>query len=157
MESIFPTNANLTELKGKTVIITGAAGGIGAETARNYHSHGANVVLADLERMRSSAEAVIASLTEPSRATFNAVDILDWAQMRDLFRSSKERFSSVDIVIANAGVMESSQVLESEEVDGCGELKEPLEAYKVIDINLKGTLNSESEFPESCEILTGSG
>ncbi|EXJ70201.1 uncharacterized protein A1O5_06269 [Cladophialophora psammophila CBS 110553] len=142
MRSIALTNAHLEELKGKTVIVTGAAGGIGGETARTYHSHGSNVVLADLEQMRSFAEAVMASLSEPSRAMFVPVDILDWAQMTSLFRSTKERFGSVDVVVANAGVMESRPVLESNEVDENGDLKEPAEAYKVIDINLKGTLNT---------------
>lgn len=143
MKSITLTNSSLNELKGKTVIVTGAAGGIGAATARIYHSHGANVVLTDLERMRTSAEAIVTSLDEPARATFIPVNILDWAQMTYLFRSTKEKFGRIDVVVANAGVMESSQVLESRDVDENGDLKEPTEAYKVIDINLKGTLNSK--------------
>jgi NAD(P)-dependent dehydrogenase (short-subunit alcohol dehydrogenase family) len=143
MKPIIPTNANLEELNGKTVIVTGAGGGIGAATARYYHSHGANVVLADLEQMRSSAEAVVASLAESVRATFIAVNILDWGQMNSLFRLAKEKFGTIDVVVANAGVMESSLVLESQEVDETGDLKEPTEAYKVLDINVKGTLNSQ--------------
>lgn len=135
--------ASLEELKGKTVIVTGAAGGIGAATARTYHDHGANVVLADLEQTRSTANSVVASFSEPARALFVPVDILDWAQMTHLFRLTREKFGSIDIVVANAGVMESSQVLESEDVDDQGDLEEPKEAYRVIDINLKGTLNSE--------------
>lgn len=135
--------ASLEELKGKTVIVTGAAGGIGAATARAYHDHGANVVLADLEQMRSTANVVVASLSESARALFVPVDILDWTQMTRLFRLTKEEFGSVDIVVANAGVMESSQVLETEEMDDNGDLEEPKEAYRVIDINLKGTLNSK--------------
>lgn len=145
MKSITPTSEHLEELRNKTVIVTGAAGGIGAATAKFYHSHGANVVLADLERMRSSAEAVVASLREPARATFIPVDILDWAHMNSLFRSTKERFGSIAVVVANAGTMESTQVLENEEVDENGDLREPTESYNVIDINLKGTLNSKSE------------
>lgn len=145
MKSISPTNANVDELKGKTVIVTGAASGIGAESAKTYYNHGANVVLADLERMRSPAEAMIASLAESARARFIPVNILDWAQMTNLFRSTKNTFGSVDVVVANAGVMESSQILEDRDVDENGDLKEPSEAYKVIDINLKGTLNSRSE------------
>jgi NAD(P)-dependent dehydrogenase (short-subunit alcohol dehydrogenase family) len=143
MKLITPTNTHFDELKGKTVIVTGAAGGIGAATARLYHSHGANVVLADLERMRSSAEAVIASLSEAPRATFIPVNIADWGEMTKLFRLTKKKFGSVDIVVANAGIMESSSVLESQEVDEIGDLKEPTDAYRVIDTNLKGTLNSK--------------
>jgi NAD(P)-dependent dehydrogenase (short-subunit alcohol dehydrogenase family) len=143
MKSITLTNAHFGELKGKTIIVTGAAAGIGAATARVYHSHGANVVLADLEEMRSSAETVVACLSEPARATFIPVNIVDWGEMTMLFRSTKEKFGSVDVVVANAGIMESSSVLESQEVDENGELKEPTEAYRVIDTNLKGTLNSK--------------
>ena len=40
--------------------------------------------------------------------------------------------------------MESSSVLESQEVEENGDLKELPEAYGVIDTNLKGTLNSKS-------------
>ncbi|KIW88698.1 uncharacterized protein Z519_10744 [Cladophialophora bantiana CBS 173.52] len=131
MRSIALTNVNLEELKGKTVIVTGVTGGIGGETARTYHNHGSNVVLADLEQMRSFAEAVMASFSEPSRAMFVPVDILDWAQMTSLFRSTKERFGSVNVVVANAGVMESRPVLESNEADENSHLKEPVEAYKL--------------------------
>ncbi|OQV09895.1 hypothetical protein CLAIMM_13972 [Cladophialophora immunda] len=147
MHEIIPSNAHLDELQGKTVIITGAAGGIGAATARIYHSYGANVVVADLEHMRSAGEALVASLAKSTpapapRAMFVAVDILDWAQMVSLFRATKNHFGRIDVVVANAGVMESSLLLESDDVDANGEPKEPVEADRVIDINLKGTFNT---------------
>lgn len=145
MKSITFTQANHEELRGKTVIVTGAAGGIGAATAKSYHDYGANVVLTDLEQARVSAENVISSLNDSTRATFIPVDITNWTQMTALFRSAKEKFGSIDVVVANAGVMESKQVLENDEVNENGDLIEPAEAYKVIDVNLKGTLNSESE------------
>lgn len=62
--------------------------------------------------------------------------------MRALFRETKSRFGQVDIVVANAGLMESNGFYEFEE-DENGELKEPLEAYRIVDVNLKGTMNSE--------------
>lgn len=45
----------LKNLAGKTVIITGGANGIGAETVRFFNSHEANTVIADLERTRADA------------------------------------------------------------------------------------------------------
>lgn len=149
MTSIELNSALLEELRDKTVIVTGAAGGIGAETVRLFNTHGANVVVADLERTRSSAEALIASLPAPTRARFGPVDITNWVQMKQLFRQAVDEFGSVDVVVANAGVMESASVLDTPPTPDGGsddDLEEPSEAYRVIDINLKGTLNSEYRF-----------
>ncbi|KAF3036269.1 hypothetical protein E8E12_000136 [Didymella heteroderae] len=125
----------------KTVIVTGGAGGIGAQTIRTFHAHGCNVVIADLSFAKDAATSLIASLSETSRALFHETDITDWQSMRSLFRTSKERFGQVDIVIANAGLMESRDFFNFEE-DENGELKDPKEAHKVIDVNLKGSMNT---------------
>lgn len=125
----------------KTVIVTGGAGGIGAQTIRTFHAQGCNVVIADLPFARDAAEALISSLPDASRALFHETDITNWETMRSLFRASKERFGQVDIVIANAGLMESKGFFDFDE-DEDGELEEPTEAYKIIDVNLKGSMNS---------------
>jgi NAD(P)-dependent dehydrogenase (short-subunit alcohol dehydrogenase family) len=126
----------------KTVIVTGGAGGIGAQTIRSYHTAGCNVVIADLPFAKDAAETLISSLSDSERTMYHATDITNWEIMRTLFRETKKRFGQVDIVIANAGLMESKQFFDFEE-DESGELKEPTEAYKVVDVNLKGTMNSE--------------
>jgi NAD(P)-dependent dehydrogenase (short-subunit alcohol dehydrogenase family) len=72
---------------------------------------------------------------------YHPTDITNWASMQSLFRETKSRFGQIDIVIANAGLMESEPFFDFEE-DSQGELTEPTEAYKVIDVNLKGTMNS---------------
>jgi NAD(P)-dependent dehydrogenase (short-subunit alcohol dehydrogenase family) len=125
----------------KTVIVTGGAGGIGAQTIRAFHAHGCNVVIADLSFAKDAAESLIASLPEPSRALYHETDITEWQAILGLFRATKEKFGQIDIVIANAGLMESRDFFDFEE-DANGELKEPKEASKSIDVNLKGTMNS---------------
>ncbi|KAL1797628.1 hypothetical protein ACET3X_004234 [Alternaria dauci] len=127
--------------KPKTVIITGAANGIGAETARTYHIHGCNIVVADLPSSKEAANTLISSLAEPSRAIYHPTDIVSWSDMQSLFRETKKTFGQVDIVVANAGLMESSGFFEFEE-DEQGELMEATEAGKIIDVNLKGTMNT---------------
>lgn len=129
--------------RSKTVIVTGGAGGIGAQTIRTFHAHGCNVVIADLSFAKDAAESLISSLSESSRALFHETDITDWQAMRSLFRTTKEKFGQIDIVIANAGLMESKGFFDFEE-DENGELKEPKEAYKIIDVNLKGSMTSTS-------------
>ncbi|EXJ94485.1 hypothetical protein A1O1_02881 [Capronia coronata CBS 617.96] len=142
MEAITLNPALLQKLASKTAIITGAAGGIGSETARLFVAHGANVVIADLAQTRPAAEKVIASLSDPSRAIFVPANTLDWEQMKALYKTAIERFGSVEVVVANAGVMEGHPVLDADRVDETGDPVEPKEAYRVIDINVKGTLNT---------------
>ena len=136
------TSFKLSNGKPRTVIVTGGAGGIVAQTIRSYHSAGCNVVIADLPFAKDNAEALISSLSNPSRAMFHPTDIVNWDDMRALFRETQKRFGQVDVVIANAGLMESKGFFDFEE-DDAGELKEPTEAYKIIDVNLKGTMNSK--------------
>jgi NAD(P)-dependent dehydrogenase (short-subunit alcohol dehydrogenase family) len=126
----------------KTVIVTGGAGDIGAQTIRSYHSAGCNVVIADLFFARDAAEKLISELSDSHRAVFHPADITNWSDMQSLFRETRKRFGQVDIVIANAGMMESKGFFDFEE-DDAGDLREPTEAYKVIDVNLKGTMNSK--------------
>jgi len=139
MASIPQNPGYLSDLHSKTAIITGGAGGIGAETVRLFHEHGANVVIADLPFARASAELLVASLS--SRVVFIPTDISDWKSMLSLFAQAKKKFGTIEIVVANAGLMETRHFYDFE-LDESGDLKESIESSTVIDVNLKGTMNS---------------
>ncbi|KAF2106148.1 hypothetical protein BDV96DRAFT_508419 [Lophiotrema nucula] len=126
----------------KTVIVTGGAGGIGAQTIRTYHSHGCNVVIADLPISKDAAETLISSLPDPNRAMYYPTNIVDWVNMREMFKAVVKSFGQVDVVVANAGMMESENFYDFE-FDEEGELKEPRGAYRTVDVNLKGTMNNK--------------
>jgi NAD(P)-dependent dehydrogenase (short-subunit alcohol dehydrogenase family) len=128
-------------VKDKIAIVTGAAGGIGAETVRVLHQNGAKVVLADLPVSQAAAQSVIASLSDPEGAHFIPANISKWDEMQALFKAAIKIFGRVDIVVANAGLMESKPFFEFE-TDETGDLKEPVESHRIIDVNLKGTMNS---------------
>lgn len=133
----------LASLAGKTALISGAAGGIGTAIVQLFVKHGANVVLTDLEHSRKAAEALIESLEgSGSQAVFIPANTLVWRDMKDLFKGAVEKFGRLDIVVANAGLMESSATLDMSLVDDHGDLREATDAAKVIDVNIKGTLNS---------------
>lgn len=146
MASVSFSTSFLEDLPHKTVIVTGGANGIGAQTVLLMHRYGANVVIADLPSTRSASEAIITSLPaqDQDRMLFVAANTVVWADMTNLFARSIERFGGVQIVIANAGVMESKSFFDFDDLDEKGELREPTEAYRVIDVNLKGTMNSMS-------------
>jgi NAD(P)-dependent dehydrogenase (short-subunit alcohol dehydrogenase family) len=133
----------LSQSTDKTVLITGAARGIGAATARLFNDHRANVILADLTHLKIAAEEVIQTLAHPDRAVFFPANIVNWSELTACFEDAITKFGGVDIVIANAGIMESHPVLDLDAVDENGRLLENEEAGRVIDVNLKGTLNSK--------------
>ncbi|KAH7129194.1 3-hydroxyacyl-CoA dehydrogenase type-2 [Dactylonectria macrodidyma] len=141
MHQLDPSPSLLENIQGQTVIITGSARGIGAATAAVFNQHGANVVIADLPHLGDSAEALIKSLEHPEKAIFISTNIIEWKQMVHLFEETITKFGKVDIVVANAGIMESNMVLDVQ-LDQEGKPMESTEAIKVLDVNLKGTFNT---------------
>jgi NAD(P)-dependent dehydrogenase (short-subunit alcohol dehydrogenase family) len=85
----------------KTVLITGAAGGIGAAAARALQARGANVALADLDPGAASA---LARELGDDRALALTVDVTDTAALADAVDRTVDRFGSLDVVFANAGI-----------------------------------------------------
>lgn len=142
MRQLQPSPQLLSSLKNKTAIITGSGRGIGAATATLFNRHGANVVITDLPGLQPQANALIESLSYPSQALFVPANVIIWKDMVQVFKEAVQAFGKVDIVVANAALMESRPVLETE-VDADGEPVECEEANRVVDVSLKGVLNSE--------------
>ncbi|MCB9727185.1 MAG: SDR family oxidoreductase [Deltaproteobacteria bacterium] len=88
------------DLTGRTAIITGAAGGIGAAAARLFVRKGAQVMLVDREE--ASLSDVAAPLGE--HAAWFVADVSDEEQARAYVAACAERFGGVDILFANAGI-----------------------------------------------------
>ena len=85
-------------LNAKTVIVTGAASGIGAALARRFALAGANVVVADLDLVAA----------EKTAAEFAGVgfrcDVTNEEDVQALVRSTESRFGPVDLFCSNAGI-----------------------------------------------------
>ena len=88
------------DVNGRTVFITGAARGIGAETARRLHAKGANVALVGLEPERLEASA--AQLGD--RVIAIEADVTDFEALERAVAVTVERFGGIDVGIANAGI-----------------------------------------------------
>ncbi|MGR3715011.1 MAG: SDR family oxidoreductase [Shimia sp.] len=115
----------MSNVSGKTVMITGASRGIGESAARLFAEAGANVVLT--ARSRTAIDAIAAEIGE--RALAVTCDVADYAQVEAATEAAVARFGSVDILINNAGVVEPISHLDQ---------SVPAEWGQVIDINLKG-------------------
>ncbi len=89
----------MSDFSGKTVIVTGAASGFGAEMVRKFAASGANVVVADLN---------LAGAKEIADGVANAIaveiDVADEAQNRAMAEAAVDAFGRIDVVCANAGV-----------------------------------------------------
>lgn len=89
--------------KDKVVIVTGAASGIGAATARRFSAEGARVALID--RDRTNLETVAQELP-PDRTTHHVVDVSDSAAVEAMVSAVVSRFGGLDVMINNAGIHE---------------------------------------------------
>lgn len=94
------TQAPTYDIRGRTAFVTGAARGIGAETARRLHGKGANVALVGLEPER--LHALAAQLGE--RAIALEADVTDLAALEQAVAATVERFGGIDVGVANAGI-----------------------------------------------------
>lgn len=86
-------------LEGKTVLLTGAARGLGAAEARLFAQHGANVVLADIrdEEGRELAGQI-------PRASYSHLDVGDEAAWQGVVEATVIKFDRIDILVNNAGI-----------------------------------------------------
>jgi NAD(P)-dependent dehydrogenase (short-subunit alcohol dehydrogenase family) len=115
---------NTWSLQGRTVLITGAARGIGAEAARRLSARGAQVSLAGLEP--EELERVAADCG-PGAAWFEC-DVTDPESLEAAVQGTVERFGGIDCVIANAGIASAGTV----------RLVDPEAFERVIAVNLVG-------------------
>jgi NAD(P)-dependent dehydrogenase (short-subunit alcohol dehydrogenase family) len=86
-------------VRGKTVLITGAARGIGAETARRLAARGARVSLVGLE-----PELLEEVASECGDAAALEADVTDREALDAAVEATLERFGAIDAVMANAGI-----------------------------------------------------
>jgi NAD(P)-dependent dehydrogenase (short-subunit alcohol dehydrogenase family) len=88
------------DLNGKVALVTGAARGIGYETARQLHLRGASVTVLDID----AAEAHEAAERIGPRAIGLATDVTDHSAVMQSVAETVDRFGGLDVVVANAGI-----------------------------------------------------
>jgi NAD(P)-dependent dehydrogenase (short-subunit alcohol dehydrogenase family) len=87
------------QLEGKVAVITGAASGIGAATARLFIAEGASVVLADIQDARG--ERMVEEFGP--RASFHHTDVTKEAEIRGAVERATEKYGRLDVMFNNAG------------------------------------------------------
>ena len=123
------------KLHGQVAIITGAAQGMGATSARVLAREGARVVVCDLDGAKA---AEMAREIDPAgeRALGLRTDVTDQRDVAALIDHTLEHFGKISILVNNAGILRSTRVEEisAEEWD------------LVLDANLKGTFSAHRPY-----------
>jgi NAD(P)-dependent dehydrogenase (short-subunit alcohol dehydrogenase family) len=118
----------MVDIAGKTILLTGAAGGVGRSTARLFAARGANLVLVDVD------EAALAALGQELGEAHLAIpaDITDLAQLERATTAAQDRFGAIDVVVANAAIDAIAPISEIE----------PGTFDRVVEVNLLGTFRT---------------
>jgi len=102
------------DIKGKTVIITGATGGIGGEIARAFAEKGAKLIL--VGRNRDRLQKLQAEFKGKGTEVLSvAADLSCDKDIKHMVAAAEEKFGAIDIVINNAGAMAFNPVLKATE------------------------------------------
>lgn len=157
---------NVTKVKGKSVIITGGANGMGETCVRTFCDAGAFVTFGDLNDRGKDIEKELNA--NGKRCVFVKCDIRDWDQQKAMFETARRQSpaNSVDLVIANAGISRSSGDSLWTLDDPNGEPTRP--DLNIVEVNLRGSLYTwklavhyfrqqpDTEERDRCFIITGS-
>jgi meso-butanediol dehydrogenase/(S,S)-butanediol dehydrogenase/diacetyl reductase len=111
----------MSGLRGRVVLITGAAGGIGAATARRLASEGAHLVLADVDA------GAVRMLADELRQEAVPADVTRAADIDGMMGAAYARWGRLDVLFNNAGVIRVEPMLEVTEA----------EWDRVLDVNLR--------------------
>jgi NAD(P)-dependent dehydrogenase (short-subunit alcohol dehydrogenase family) len=112
---------------GKTVIVTGGAGGIGRACVELFADEGAAVVVADID-VEGGEKAAAEIIEAGGRAVFIETDVGDAASATALVAKTIEHFDRLDVLVNNAGIIKAADFLEISEAD----------FDQVMRVNLKG-------------------
>jgi len=96
-------------LEGKVAIVTGAARGTGAATARRFVEEGAQVLLADVRE--ELGQSVAGDLGK--RALFQRLDVTQESDWDQAIRTTSEHFGRIDILVNNAAILDVRSIAET--------------------------------------------
>lgn len=97
----------MTRFDNRSVVVTGAGSGFGAEIARRFAREGANVVVSDIDS--GAAKRVAAEINGPAIAI--KADVAAEAEVAVLMQGAREAFGAVDILVNNAGYSHLNKLL----------------------------------------------
>jgi len=100
------TTDNIPDLRGKTMLVTGANSGIGFETSLALAQKGAHVIMACRDQRKADeAKARLTRIVPAARITLVTLDLADLDSVRNCAEAVIQTHDQLDVLINNAGVM----------------------------------------------------
>ena len=118
-----------TGLKGKVVIVTGGAAGIGLATARRFAQEGCRVASWDVKDGEAQENGI-----------FQKVDVTSPASVEGAVEEAASRLGSVFVLVNNAGILRDGQLIKYKDGALAGVMSDE-QFDSVISVNLKGVFN----------------
>lgn len=101
----------LFDFKGKSVVITGGAMGIGFAMAKRFAEAGANVVIADIDETGEAKSQELAK-EYGNKVIFVKTDVSSEEDMKNFIAKAMSEFGRIDVMINNAGIFPMKPVME---------------------------------------------
>ena len=116
--------------KNRTVVISGASGGLGTAIAKSFAKNGANVSFSYFNNKKEALKLKNEILSMGVKVKASKVDITDTEQSRAWINKTHKEFNNVDMLVNNAGILIPGAIVFTKHDD----------IKKVIETNLYGTL-----------------
>ncbi len=125
-----------TGLRGKVVVVTGAAAGIGRATARRFACEGCRVAAWDIND--AGREELLRELSSlGGEPVFRKINVCDSRDVEEAVKETVARWGAVDVLINNAGITRDAQLIKWKDEEVASLMTD--EAFDaVISVNLKG-------------------
>ena len=103
----------LSSIEGQSVVVTGGSKGIGKGIAKVFAARGAKVMIA-ARGEEAGYKAVEELRAQGGYVEFCPCDVSDWSAVKNLMSTAAERFGSLNVLCANAGIYPTKRIFEME-------------------------------------------
>lgn len=121
----------MEDLKGKVVLITGSARGIGKAIAEKFAEFKAKLALNDISQSEEDLKKVVEELKRKTEVKYYLADVSSYGEVEKMMEEIKKDFGRLDVLVNNAGIIADRTLAKM--------TKE--EWQKVIDVDLNGIFN----------------